>query len=53
LVKTLVNEEQEAGYFRTQWNGKDNSGRRIASGVYFYRLSAGDYEKTRKMVFLR
>jgi hypothetical protein len=53
LVKTLVNEEKKAGYFRTQWDGKDNSGRRIASGVYFYRLKAGDYEKTRKMVFLR
>jgi hypothetical protein len=53
LVKTLVNEEKEAGYFRTHWDGKDNSGRRVASGVYFYRIKAGDYVKTRKMILLK
>jgi hypothetical protein len=35
------------------WDGRDNDRRRVASGVYFYRLSAGEQSATRKMVMLR
>jgi len=47
-IKTLVNEGQEAGYHECVWDGKD-----VASGIYFYRLQAGDFVQTRKMVVLK
>jgi hypothetical protein len=47
LVETLVNEVQQPGFHQVRWNRRDNP-----SGVYFYRLSAGDAVKTRKMVLL-
>lgn len=53
LVKTLVNEIKKAGYYSIAWNGKDNGDRGVASGIYFYRFKAGDFVKTKKMIFLR
>ncbi len=53
LVRTLENGDKEAGNHRTVWNGKDNSSRGVASGVYFMRLIAGDFRQTRKIVYLR
>jgi hypothetical protein len=47
-VVTLVNQRQEAGYHTVTW---DASG--MASGIYFYRLQAGDFVQTRKMVLIR
>jgi hypothetical protein len=35
------------------WNGYDRNGREVSSGVYFYRMKAGSYEETRKLVLLR
>lgn len=52
-VKTLVNQPQDAGIYRVEWDGTDDSGRQMASGVYFYRLRAGDQSQTRKMVLLK
>jgi hypothetical protein len=43
----------EAGRHVIDWNGRNDLNREVASGVYFYRLSAGDDEATRKLVFLR
>ncbi len=53
-VKTLVNEIQEKGFYEVSWTGKDESGKNVASGVYFYKLDVGD-KKTlvRKMLLLR
>jgi hypothetical protein len=48
LVTTLVNGEQSAGYHEAQFDGS-----RLASGVYFYRLQAGAYEATKKLLLLR
>jgi len=53
LVKTLVDERLPASSQAVEWNGTDNRGRHVASGVYFARLVAGDVTETRKMVLLK
>lgn len=52
-VRTLVNEFQEAGFKSVVWDGRDNSGSTVASGIYFYRMDAGDFSDTRKMMMLK
>ncbi len=52
-VRTLVDEPQAPGYYSVRWNGRDNAGKELASGVYFYRIKAGNFVKTKKMVLLR
>lgn len=52
-VRALVDEEQEAGYKSVGWDGKDDLGKDVASGIYFYRIKAGDFSMTKKMVLLR
>ena len=54
VVSTLVNESQPAGYYQTVWNGRDQRGVPVATGVYFYRLKAGaEFVKTHKMVLMK
>ena len=53
IVRTLVQERREAGEYRVEWDGRDGSGQRVTSGVYFYRLQAGAFTQTRKMVILK
>lgn len=53
LVRTLVNESQNVNYYRVFWNGTDNSGNRVASGVYFYKLTSGGFDTSQKMTFLK
>ncbi len=53
LVRTLVDEMVGEGYQERIWDGKDASGSQVGSGVYFYRLTAGDKTLTKKMVLLR
>ncbi|MCC7262644.1 MAG: T9SS type A sorting domain-containing protein [Candidatus Latescibacteria bacterium] len=52
-VATLMYGVQEAGPHVLQWNGRDEQGRELASGVYFYRLQAGGRVETRKLLLLR
>ncbi|OQY29307.1 MAG: hypothetical protein B6244_04135, partial [Candidatus Cloacimonetes bacterium 4572_55] len=52
-VKTLVNEPQEAGYYSTVWDGRNEQGSHVSSGTYFYVVKAGSDEATRKMVLIR
>lgn len=52
-VRTLVNEVQPRGTKTVVWNGKDDSGRVLASGVYVYELRTGKYLATKRMLFLQ
>ncbi len=52
-VRTLVDEQRAGGEYRVRWDGRTDRGTAAASGVYFYRLKAGDFTDTRRMVLLR
>lgn len=52
-VRTLVHGTQNAGSHTVLWNGRDDRGKEVASGLYLYRLSAGEQVQTRRMVLLR
>ena len=52
-VAVLVDREQPRGKYIAAWNGFNRSGRRAASGVYFYRLEAGDAVSVRKLILVR
>ncbi|UCF06059.1 MAG: T9SS type A sorting domain-containing protein, partial [bacterium] len=53
LVRTLIDGWWEVGRHETIWDGRDNAGRAVTSGVYFCRFRAGVFTSTRKMVLLR
>ena len=53
IIRTLVKERQSAGFYSMQWDGKNDAGEQVASGVYLYRIKAGDFTQTRKMLLLR
>ncbi len=53
LIRTLVNEIKDKGHHQIVWNGKDNSGNSVASGVYQYRMQAGEYKAVRRMMLLK
>lgn len=52
-IATLHDGKLDSGSHEVEWNGRDGEGQAIASGVYFYRLKAGDYQASRKMVLLK
>ncbi len=52
-VQTLVDDTRGAGEHQVMWNGRDGGGSRVASGLYLYRLEAGDYVETRKMMMMK
>jgi Tol biopolymer transport system component len=53
LVRRLVDREISAGTWAEDWDGRDQAGREVASGAYFYRLRASGQTQTRKMVLLK
>ncbi len=53
LVARLIEETAEKGYREVAWYGTDSNGAPVSSGVYFYRLTAGEKTLTKKMVLLR
>ena len=52
-VRTLVARHLAAGHYRTQWAGRNDAGRPVASGTYFYRLRAGTYLDTKQLTLLK
>jgi len=53
LVKTLINETKAAGTHTVVWNGSDNNNRPVSSGVYYYKMNAGKYSSTKKMILMK
>ncbi|MCK4385237.1 MAG: T9SS type A sorting domain-containing protein, partial [candidate division Zixibacteria bacterium] len=52
-VRTLVDEPKRGGSHEVIWDGKDDHGKEVASGIYFYQLKAGDLTETKKMLLLK
>ncbi len=52
-VKTLIDKPVEKGVHSVIWNGKDDSGNSVSSGLYFYKLKAGGFNSTKKMILLK
>ncbi|MCJ7783830.1 MAG: FG-GAP-like repeat-containing protein, partial [Desulfobacterales bacterium] len=52
-VRTLIFKDLSSGYKSVLWDGKDNSGNDVASGVYFYQLKVKDFSQTKKMVLIK
>jgi len=53
IVRTLVKEQQSAGYYDVTWDGRDDSGNSLTTGVYFCRIKAGEFSKTEKLVLMK
>ncbi|MGI6199116.1 MAG: FlgD immunoglobulin-like domain containing protein, partial [Candidatus Cloacimonadaceae bacterium] len=52
-VCELLNDKLPAGNHHLTWNGTDNNGNSVGSGVYYYRMQSGKYTSTRKMVMMK
>jgi hypothetical protein len=52
-VKTLVDQEMKPGAYAADWDGTDQSGKAVSSGIYFYRMEAGDFAGMKKMLLLK
>ncbi|MDH3216240.1 MAG: PQQ-dependent sugar dehydrogenase [Candidatus Krumholzibacteria bacterium] len=53
LVRTLVDGYETGGHRTTTWDGKDDGGQTVSTGVYFYQLNAKGFSETRKMVLIK
>jgi len=53
LVRTLIDSDEFAGYLSVGWDGRNQQGMRVASGVYYYRMVAPNFKATKKMVLIR
>jgi hypothetical protein len=53
VVKTLVDEPLAPGTYEKVWDGRDGQGNSVASGIYFYKLKAGNFTDTKKMVMMK
>ncbi len=52
-IKTLFDEKMEPGYHSVTWDGKNDNGNPVASGIYFYKMKTGKYTNTKKMILLK
>ncbi|MEW5924139.1 MAG: T9SS type A sorting domain-containing protein [Candidatus Zixiibacteriota bacterium] len=53
LVRTLVDNYQESGWHYVEWDATDENDNKVATGVYLYRIKAGDFSETKKMSFVK
>jgi flagellar hook assembly protein FlgD len=52
-IKTLVNEYQASGNHSVVWNGKDDKGKAVSNGIYYYNIKAGKFFSSKKMVLTK
>jgi len=52
-VRELLNQNKEPGSYTIQWDGRNHTGQTVASGLYIYKIQAGHFIQTRKMVFVK
>ena len=52
-VKQLVNDDLSTGRYSVVWNGKDDKGNSVSSGVYFYKMKSGQYTSIKKMMLMK
>ena len=52
-IKTLVNEIKSAGYYYARWDAVNDKGQSVSAGVYFCKIQAGNFVKTKKMILLK
>ncbi len=52
-IRTLVDEEKPRGTYEISWDGKDNNGTDVASGIYFYKLQASQHTEVKKMLLVK
>ena len=52
-IATLVNAKMPAGSYTIKWNGRDDSGRQMGSGIYIYQIEAGKFKATKKMLLMK
>ena len=53
VVYNLVNANEPPGYKSVQWNATNNQGEPVSAGVYLYKIKAGDFVDTKKMILLK
>ena len=52
-IINLVNEVKDYGHHTIKWDGKDNTGKEMASGVYFTRMVSSRFSQTKKMLLIK
>ena len=52
-VRTLVNDSKTPGYYSTLWNGVNDKGMQMGTGVYLYKIRAGNFVKSKKMLMIK
>ena len=52
-VRTLINQNQDAGFKSMKWDANDDRGKPVSAGIYLYQIKAGEFVQTRKMVLLK
>ena len=53
VIRTLVDEQRTPGRYTVEWDAKDNKGRPVSTGIYIYRIKAGEFTQTNRMVLLK